>query len=53
MKFIVYSIFLFSPFLLLNYAVMPELDKMRDFYANIDVVAERAAGIETVAPEGR
>lgn len=46
MKFIVYSIFLFSPLLLLNYAVMPELDKMRDFYANIDVVAANAADVD-------
>ena len=46
MKFVVFSIFLFTPLLLLQYAVMLELDKMRDFYATVDVVAAKAAGVD-------
>lgn len=46
MKFIVYSALLLSPLILLNYLVMPELNKMQDFYANIESHANNAAGVK-------
>lgn len=47
MRIALYGFFLLSPLLLLNYLVMPELDKMKDFYSNIDVYANQAAGTKT------
>jgi hypothetical protein len=47
MRILVYGFFLLSPLVLLNYMVMPELDKMKDFYSNIDTHANNAAGISS------
>ena len=45
MKLLLFGFFLLSPIILLNYLVMPELNKMQDFYANIETHAQNAAGV--------
>lgn len=51
MRILIYSALLLSPVALLNYAVLPELENLKDFYSNVDVYAQDAAGIKTDLPE--
>jgi hypothetical protein len=45
MKYLLFFGFLITPLMLLNYVVMPELDKLKDFYSNVDTISQEAAGL--------
>ena len=51
MRILIYSTLMFSPIILLNYVVMPELENLKNFYSNVDAYAQDAAGIKTDLPE--
>lgn len=42
MRYLLIAGFLASPLILLNYFVMPEVQKLQDFYSNIDTYAQKA-----------